>query len=88
LQPNDFQAGANKSYGPFKPPLSKGWYSLNLTLANSSINRLNSNGGVTQIRLRFKLDDNNNKVANTLKLFSGNAPGASRPQLIIEYYVP
>jgi hypothetical protein len=42
---------------------------------------------VTQIRLRFKLDDNNNAVANFLKLYSGNAPAASRPQLIIEYNV-
>jgi hypothetical protein len=43
---------------------------------------------VTQIRLSFKLDDNNNTIANYLKLYSGNAPAASRPQLIIEYYVP
>ena len=41
-----------------------------------------------RIRLRFKLDDNNNTVANYLSLYSGNAPAASRPQLIIEYYLP
>jgi hypothetical protein len=45
--------------------------------------------GLTQMRLRFKLDDNNNAVANILSLFSGNATAAaSRPELIITYYVP
>jgi len=44
--------------------------------------------GLTQIRARFKLDDNNNAVANNLSLFNSNAPLASRPQLIVEYYVP
>jgi hypothetical protein len=43
---------------------------------------------LTQIRLRFKLDDNNNNVANFLSLYSGNAGAANRPQLIVEYYVP
>jgi len=43
---------------------------------------------LTQIRLRFKLGDNGNAVANYLSLFSGNAPIDSRPQLIIQYYVP
>jgi hypothetical protein len=88
LQLTDFQANANKSYGPFKPALANGWYAINLTPAKVHINKLATNGGVTQIRLRFKLDDNNNAIANYLKLFSGNAPAASRPQLIIEYHVP
>jgi hypothetical protein len=88
LQSSDFQASANKAYGPFKPALSQDWYSIDLTQAYANINRLNKHGGVTQIRLRFKLDDNNNKIANYLKLYSGNGPVASRPRLIIEYYVP
>jgi hypothetical protein len=88
LQGNDFQANVPKSYGPFKPALTGGWYAINLTPANLYINKLATNGGVTQIRLRFKLDDNNNSIANDLSLYSGNAPAASRPQLIIEYYVP
>lgn len=44
--------------------------------------------GLAQIRLRFKLYYNNNAIANYLSLYSGNAPTASKPQLIIEYYVP
>jgi hypothetical protein len=88
LQVSDFQASADKSYGPFKPAPTNGWYTINLTTAKAYINLLDTNGGVTQLRLRFKLDDNNNAVANDLKLYSGNAPAASRPQLIIEYNVP
>jgi hypothetical protein len=84
---NDFQAKAS-SYGPFKPALKSGWYTIDLTPASSYINTLATKGGVTQMRLRFKLDDNNNRIANYLSLYSGNAPAASRPQLIIEYYVP
>jgi hypothetical protein len=88
LQTTDFQAAANKSYGPFTTVLSSGWYSINLTGGESYINKLSTSSGLTQIRLRFKLDDNNNNIANYLSLYSGDAPLASRPQLIIEYYVP
>ena len=80
----DFQAKPDKTYGPFKPALSGGWYSLDLTSGLTYLNR----SGNTQIRLRFKLDDNNNSIANYLKLYSGNAPTASRPQLVVEYYIP
>ena len=88
LQTSDFKTAASKSYGPFKPALKSGWYSMDITPANAYINKLSTSSGLTQIRLRFKLDDNNNAVANYLSLFSGNAPAASRPQLVIEYYVP
>ena len=88
LQTTDFQAKANNAYGPFKPSLTGGWYNLNLTNAKAYINKLATNGGLTQIRLRFKLDDNNDNVANYLSLYSGNAPAAARPQLVIQYYVP
>lgn len=83
----DFQAKGNKTLAVIAP-YSSGWYSLNLTSAGLYINKTTTNSGLTQIRLRFKLDDNNNGVANFLKLFSGNALAASRPQLIVEYYVP
>ncbi len=85
----DFKATASKTVGPSSPALVSGWYSLNLTPAKTYINKLAANGGLTQMRLRFKLDDNNNAVANILNLVSGNnATAANRPTLIIEYYVP
>jgi len=88
LQAGDFQAAANKSYGPFAPALSSGWYAFNLTTAKAYVNKLATGNGLTQIRLRFQLDDNDNGVANVLSLFSGEAGAANRPQLIVEYYVP
>jgi hypothetical protein len=88
LQASDFQAKAHKSYGPFTPAPSGGWYSIDLTSGKAYINKFDTLSGLTQIRLRFSLDDNNNAIANYLSLFSGNAPAASRPQLIIQYYVP
>jgi hypothetical protein len=88
LQIADFQTTASKTYGPFVTALSSGWYSIDLTSGKAYINKLSTLSGLTQIRLRFKLDDNNNAIANYLSLFSGNAPAASRPQLIVEYYVP
>jgi len=43
--------------------------------------------GVTQFRLRFSKDDNNDFGADFLKLFSGNTIVANRPQLIIKYEI-
>jgi hypothetical protein len=88
LQIADWQAVAQKVVGPFTPSISGGWYTLNLTSAKAYINKLATGSGLTQIRLRFQLDDNNNAIANYLSLYSGNAGAASRPQLIVEYYVP
>jgi CSLREA domain-containing protein len=84
----DFKAAATKIVGPTSPTLISGWYSLDLTLAKDSINNLATGGGLTQIRVRFKLGDNNNGIANYLKISSGNAVMTNRPQLIVEYYVP
>jgi hypothetical protein len=88
LQAADWQATAHKTLGPFTTPVASGWYTLDLTTAKAYINKLASYSGVTQIRLRFNLDDNNNSVANYLSLYSGEAGSTARPGLIIEYYVP
>ena len=88
LQAADFQAKASHSYGPFMPVPISNWYSMDLTGGSAFINKLASGSGLTQIRLRFKLDDNNNAIANYLALYSGNAPTVNRPQLVISYYVP
>jgi hypothetical protein len=84
LQKTDFQTAAGKTLGAFSPTLQSGWYALNLTGGKAQVNK----AGLTQIRLRFKRDDNNNFTANVLKLYSGNAGASSKPQLIVEYYVP
>jgi len=88
LQTDDFQAAASASYGPSAPAPVGGWYSFNLTNAKLFVNKLSTGSGLTQIRLRFKLDDNNNAIANYLSLYSGNALAGSQPQLVITYYVP
>jgi hypothetical protein len=86
LQPTDFQAAANKpGVGLFaNNPTAAGWYSARLTsAAYFYINRT----GITQLRLRFQLDDDNDAVADFLRFYSGNAIAANRPILVIEYYV-
>jgi hypothetical protein len=88
LQLTDWQTAANKSYGPFVVSPVSGWYALNLTAGKAYINKLATNSGLTQIRLRFNTKYNNNTIANYLALYSGNAGAAYRPRLIIEYYVP
>jgi hypothetical protein len=89
LQASDFQAAANKSYGPFKPTPVSGWYNMDLSSASIYINKLSTLSGLTQIRLRCRLEDNNNPIANYLSLYSGNAGMAAyRPQLVVSYYVP
>ena len=89
LQFSDFQAVTSKTYGPFYPVLEGGSsYVIKLNRAGEYINKLSSNGGLTQIRLRFRLDDNNNTIANYLSLYSGDAPAANRPQLVVMYYIP
>ncbi len=90
LQPTDFQAAASKSVGPYIPAPVGTLYTINLPgTTYPYINKLAASGGVTQLRLRFKLDDNNNAVANFISFFSGNyATVTSRPTLVITYYVP
>ena len=94
LQSADFQATAAgatlKTFGPFIPVVDAGgWYIIPLpSTAFTYINKLATGSGLTQVRLRFKLDDNNNAIANYLSLYSGNSTAINKPQLIIEYYVP
>jgi hypothetical protein len=86
LQSADFQAAASGTYGPVSPSFVGGVYSIDLTNGKANINKLSTNSGLTQIRLRFALDDNNNNIANYLSLFSGDTVNlADRPQLAITY---
>ena len=82
----DFNTTASlMSAGTFSSSLSAGWYtaSLSSSTALGSINR----AGVTQLRLRFTKDDNNNRAANYMNFFSGNA-AAGQPVLVITYTLP
>jgi hypothetical protein len=87
LAASDFQALASKgSVGTFGSTPSAGWYSVTLSsTARPYINKT----GTTQFRLRFKLDDDNDNLADYMKFFSGNyATISSRPILIIQYFLP
>ena len=86
LQIQDFQANANKlKAGKFANKLYSGWYKS--VLYAGALPYINVKG-ITQFRLRFLLDDNDDLSADILKLYSGNSVLANRPQLIVKYYVP
>jgi len=84
LELSDFNSAPTQTYGPFKPALSGGWYSIDISDGKDWIN----GSGITQLRLRFNLDDNNNYKANYIKLFSGDADIFIRPKLVIEFITP
>jgi CSLREA domain-containing protein len=90
LQTKDFQTIASTpaaGIGPFILSPVGGWYTINLHAGKAYINKLATYNGLTQFRLRFKLDDNNDAIANTIRFFSGDN-STNRPMLIIQYYVP
>jgi hypothetical protein len=86
LQTTDFQAAAHKNAaGSIQNRPVSNWYSV--VFPSSAFSYINKSG-VTQFRLRFQMDDNDNGTADYLKFYSGNAGTASRPQLIVEYHTP
>lgn len=86
LQLTDFQSAASKNWvGTIKNTPVGGWYSA--VLKNTAFPYINLIG-VTQLRLYFNLDDDNDNIADYIQFFSGNVAAADRPQLIVEYYVP
>ncbi len=91
LETADFQSAAMLTMGPFKPVPAGLVYSIDLpSTAYPYINKATTaNYRLTQLRLRFKLDDNNDAAADTISFFSGNHPTTSyQPTLVILYYVP
>ena len=91
LQPSDFQAAGNVGgLSPSRTIVSGSVYRLPLpSAAFPYINMLTTNGGVTQLRIRFRLDDNNDAIANYISFFSGDASTITeRPALTITYYLP
>ena len=86
LQPEDFKATASKNKVlTFTNTPIDNWYSQSLDPADFIYIKSNN---IIQFRLRFTNDDNDDKGADYLKIFSGDAGAANRPQLIIEYQVP
>jgi len=86
LVATDFQAAAGLlSAASFNPVPVNGVYSAAVGgTAHVYVNLT----GTTQFRLRFTLDDDNDKRADSVKFYSGDATTANRPQLIVQYYVP
>lgn len=85
LATSDFQATAGKPaiFNPFT--ISSGWYSAGLKAVG--LTYINPTKPV-QIRLRFTKGDDGDGLADYLLFYTGNAILASRPQLVIVYYIP
>ncbi len=85
LQLSDFNApAAPGSAQDALAPQAEGWYAADLGPVNLDfVNK----AGVTQFRLEFSLDDDDDLRADYLKFFSGNA-AANQPEFIVEYYAP
>jgi Zn-dependent metalloprotease len=91
LQLADFQAPAGLSGTvPSNPTVNGASYSMDLEKgAGSYVNLTTAGGGLTQLRLHFQLDDNNNALANYISFWSGNSTAvANRPTLVVTYYLP
>ncbi len=86
LQIWDFSAPASPgSVKDTVAPLTSSWYTSQLSAENLAfINK----AGVTQFRLAFSRDDNDDRSADYVKFFSGNSTDANKPELIVTYYVP
>ncbi|RPJ23986.1 MAG: hypothetical protein EHM33_19275 [Chloroflexi bacterium] len=86
LSLSDFAAPASSTVQEMFTPLTSSWYAANLSGSNLV---LVNKYGVTQFRLRFDLDDNDDLNSDYLKFFSGNATyEADHPQLIVTYVLP
>ena len=86
LEALDFQAASTKlAVGSFKQ-VNTSAYQMTLSAADyANINLV----GLTQFRLRFKLDDNNDLNGDFYTFYSGSAlPVTLAPQLIVEYTLP
>jgi hypothetical protein len=82
---SDFEAAASKSSAV---KLTANGTVYKATLSTSAKTYI-SKTGLTQFKLRFAKDDNDDKGADYLKFYSGNSSSSSsRPSLVIEYYVP
>ncbi len=87
LEITDFEAWvSNDNVGSFSAVSgAPGWYKLTLAASDHAYINLTY---ITQFRLRFATDDNNDTGADYAAFYAGDAGLANRPQLIVEYTVP
>jgi hypothetical protein len=86
LLASDFEAAAGGvAVSSFDPDPVDNWYSA---FVGSEGNIYIDPTRTTQFRLRFSLDDNNDRGADFIRFYSGNGTAANGPQLIIQYYIP
>jgi len=87
LQNMDFQSPASlDAVGVIQNNPFYGWY---WTWLDGSAFKFVNRYGITQFRLRFQIDDNDDRGYDYLKFYSGNYSNlADRPQLVVEYYLP
>jgi hypothetical protein len=87
LASHDFEAPSTPSAipicGDFYGP-SHGWFFTQIFPGAFTINLT----GPVQFRLLFWLDDNDNRAADVVWFYSGNAAFEDRPQLIVWYSLP
>ena len=84
LKLGDFAAASDTGTAQDKfSALTFSWYAASLSDVNLGfVNKY----GVTQFRLRFSKDDNDDLHADYMGFFSGNASDSDQPQLSITYY--
>ncbi len=86
LELSDFQAAATKlNAGAFSSTPVSGGAAYQAILPSTSFQYINKLG-LTQFRLRFTLDDNNDLGADNMRFFSGDYSVVSeRPELEVQY---
>jgi hypothetical protein len=85
LRVGDFAAAPSSGVQEMITPLTSSWYAANLSSSNLA---LVNKAGVTQFRLRFDRDDNDDLGADYMKFFTGEASAGNQPQLIVKYFLP
>lgn len=84
LKLTDFAAAPSGTMPDAVTPLTSSWYAASLSSSNLAfVNKY----GITQFRLRFELDDNDDMGADYMKFYTGEATTGTQPELIIEYIV-
>ena len=87
LLASDFQAGADAlGVTAFTGPDINNWWNATDNAASLPFVNLT---GTTQFRVRFTVPDNDDNSVDWMNFFSGNYISvASRPYLVVEYYIP